>query len=192
MPPGGSIYEIRIHGRGGQGVMTVGQLLAQAYFSQGYDVQTFATYGGERRGTPVTAFVRVADRPIRRRCDVEHPHLAMLFEPTFLDDGTGLAGLLPGATVIINTVKEPEAFAGLGPYAIGTIDALSVARSHGLNRMVNTAMLGAFCCLNGDLQFEAMEAVVRSRMGAMAEANSQALRQAYLKTKRSGEVAARV
>lgn len=185
------MHEVRIHGRGGQGVMTVGQLIAQAYFSHGRFVQTFATYGGERRGSPVTAFVRVAERPIRLRCDVEHPGLVMLFEPTFLEDGTGLAGLQPGATLIVNTVKGPEAFTGYGPYRFGCIDALSIAREHGLGRIVNTAMLGAFCRLSAELTAEQVEAVLRAQVPYQVDANIAAFRKAYDAVTFTGEVAAR-
>jgi 2-oxoacid:acceptor oxidoreductase gamma subunit (pyruvate/2-ketoisovalerate family) len=183
------MHEYRIHGRGGQGVMTVGQLVAHAYFRYGRFVQAFATYGGERRGAPVTAFVRVTDHPISRRCDVEHPDLVMLFEPTFLQDGSGLAGLKPGATLIINTVKSPADFTDLGPYRIATIDALGIARECGLNRIINTAMLGAFCRMTGHLSLDQIEAVVREKVPAKTEANVRALRLAYDSVRTAEEVA---
>lgn len=177
--------EFRVHGRGGQGVQTVGQLLAEAFFARGAYVQTFATYGGERRGAPVTAFLRVSDRPIARRCDVEHPELVMLFEPTFLADGTGLAGLRPGAVLLINTPSPPSAPAGL---RIAAVDALSAARECGLGRIINTAMLGAFCRVSGLLTLDEMEAVLRARLGAEAEANVAAMRRAFAEVKIGGEV----
>lgn len=183
------MQEFRIHGRGGQGVLTVGQLIAEAFFSQGNHVQTFATYGGERRGAPVTAFIRVDAGRIHRRCDVEHPSLVLLFEPTFAQDGTGLAGLLPGATIILNTTRGPEHFSDLGPYRIATLDALAIARSNGLNRLVNTAMLGAFCRVAGLVSLPEMEAVVRAHAPYKVEENLEALRQAYASVKFSGEVA---
>lgn len=186
-----AVREFRIHGRGGQGVATVGQLLAQAYFAHGRFAQTFATYGGERRGAPVTSFVRVADQPIRRRCDVRHPEVVMLFEPTFLEDGSGLAGLRPGATVIVNTVKGPEHFSrDFGDYVFATVDALGIARANGLGRIVNTAMLGAFCRATGQLALHQMEAVLREQLSEKTEANLAALRQAHASVKLSREVAA--
>lgn len=179
------MHEFRIHGRGGQGVMTVGQLLAECFFAKGSFVQSFATYGGERRGAPVTAFVRVAGRPLSRRCDVEHPQLAMLFEPTFLADGTGLAGLPSDATVLINAAAQPGPLNGL---RVAVIDALAIARECGLNRIVNTAMLGAFGRVTGLLTLDEMESVLRRRMGERAEANVAALRRAYAEVQLYEEV----
>lgn len=177
--------EFRVHGRGGQGVQTVGQLLAEAFFARGAYVQTFATYGGERRGAPVTAFVRVADHPIARRCDVEHPELVMLFEPAFLADGTGLAGLRPGAALLINTPAPPTPREGL---RVATVDALTAARECGLGRIINTAMLGAFCRVSGLLTLGEMEAVLRARLGAEAEANVAAMRRAFAAVRTAEEV----
>lgn len=185
------MHEYRIHGRGGQGVLTVGHLIGHAYFAHGHFVQAFATYGGDRRGAPVTAFVRVTDRPIYRRCDVEHPGLVLLFEPTFVEDGSGLAGLPPGATVIINTVKSPQHFAGIGDYRIATIDALGIAGANGLGRIVNTAMMGAFCRLTNHLSLEQMETVLRTELPHKTEGNLNALRQAYASVNIAEEVAKR-
>lgn len=182
------MHEFRIHGRGGQGVITVGQLIAAAFFRGGFHVQTFATYGGERRGAPVTAFVRASARPIHRRCDVEHPGVVLLFEPTFVEDGSGLAGLLPGATLVINTVQDPDAFSGCGPFQFATIDALRIARDHGLNRIVNTAMLGAFCRLVGEISLDEMAAVVQDHVPHHAQDNLNALHAAYAQVRSSREV----
>ncbi len=70
-----AMIEIRIHGRGGQGNVVAAYLLATAAFEEGRYVQAFPNFGAERRGAPVTAFVRIADRPIRRRCQVREPGL---------------------------------------------------------------------------------------------------------------------
>lgn len=183
------MHEFRIHGRGGQGVNTVGLLLAQAFFARGFFTQTFATYGAERRGAPVTAFVRVAPAPIHRRCDVEQPEAVLLFEPAFLTDGTGLAGLPPGALVLVNTVHGPAAFAGAGPWRVVTVDALGIARANGLGRMVNTAMLGAFCRAAGLLPLEQVEAVLQEHAPRHLAANLGALRQAYAAVAAAGGVA---
>lgn len=169
----------------------MGQIIAQAFFAAGRYVQTFATYGGERRGAPVTAFVRVAAEPITRRCDVQHPSLVMLFDPTFLEDGTGLAGLRPGATVIANTVQPPHALQHYGPYRFATLDALAIARRHGLGRIVNTAMLGAFCRITGAITVEQMEAALRRVGTARLEQNVAALREACERVSLQSEVAHR-
>lgn len=173
------MVEIRIHGRGGQGVQTVGHVIAQAFFAAGQFVQTFATYGGERRGAPVTAFVRVHDAPIRRRCDIEHPDAVLLFETAFLGDGSGLAGVRPGALLVVNTSQPPDALAGLGDFRVATVDALDVARRHGLGRIVNSAMLGAFARATGWLTAAGVEQALLERAPRQAEANVAACRAAY-------------
>ena len=76
--------EILILGRGGQGAQTAGNLLARAFFEQGSFVQTFATYGGARRGTPVTASLRVDDQPIRQRSNIEHASAMLCFDERLL------------------------------------------------------------------------------------------------------------
>jgi pyruvate ferredoxin oxidoreductase gamma subunit len=76
--------EIIIQGRGGQGAQTAGNLLAGAYFACGRQVQAFATYGGARRGTPVSSFLRVADQPIRLRCDIERADAILCFDASLL------------------------------------------------------------------------------------------------------------
>lgn len=81
-PEGGATGRVAVHGCGGQGVLTVRHLLAQTFYESGRYVQTFVTYGGERLGTPVTAFVRVPNQPIRLRCDMENPHAVLVFQDT--------------------------------------------------------------------------------------------------------------
>jgi 2-oxoacid:acceptor oxidoreductase gamma subunit (pyruvate/2-ketoisovalerate family) len=173
--------EFRLHGRGGQGVQTAGHALALALFLAGHPVQAFASYGGERRGTPVTAFVRVGDRPLRVRCDVEHPEAVVAFEPSFVLEGTALAGAVPGGWVLIRTAMAPEAFREWAPgLRVATVDALAVARRHGLGRHVNTALLGAFARVVPGLDADLLaEAVARTVPPAAREANLAALREGY-------------
>src|SRR6266508_4205844 len=81
-----TMLEVRIHGRGGQGAQVACQILAGALFRSGRYVQAFAAYGGERRGAPVTAFVRADDRAIRLRCDIERPQHILVLDPSMLDN----------------------------------------------------------------------------------------------------------
>ena len=79
------MLELIIQGRGGQGAQTAGSLLATAFYAEGKIVQAFATYGGARRGTPVSSYIRIDDKPIRRRCDVERPDGILCFDAHLLD-----------------------------------------------------------------------------------------------------------
>ena len=78
------MLEIVIQGRGGQGAQTAGNLLAAAFFAEGRHVQSFASYGGARRGTPVSSFIRVDDKPVRVRCDIERADAILCFDSTLL------------------------------------------------------------------------------------------------------------
>ncbi len=139
------MLEIIIQGRGGQGAQTAGNLLARAFFKEGKQVQSFASYGGARRGTPVTSMIRVAEKPIRLRCDIERADAILCFDRSLLD-----AGLLQRANrdtlIMVNSAGLPEDESSLSDYRIFPIDAVTIAREYGLGRLVNTAMLCAFCC----------------------------------------------
>lgn len=135
--------EIVIHGRGGQGAQVAGNLLAMAFFAEGREVQCFATYGGARRGTPVASFLRVDDKPIRLRCDIEQADALLVFDASLLDARL-LCGARPGALVVVNSRRPSrELAAQLAGYRVVPIDGIGIAQRHGLGRIVNSALLGA-------------------------------------------------
>ena len=136
--------QIIIQGRGGQGAQTAGTLLAMAFFAEGRQVQSFASYGGARRGTPVSSFLRVDDRPIRVRCDIEQADAILCFDATLLE-GRLLAAARPGALIVVNSSRTPEQFSeSLPGYQVMPVDGMAISRRHGLGRIVNSALLGAF------------------------------------------------
>jgi pyruvate ferredoxin oxidoreductase gamma subunit len=138
------LLQIIIHGRGGQGAQTAGNLLAAAFFAEGRQVQSFATYGGARRGTPVSSFIRVDDRLIRVRCDIEHADAILCFDSTLLESRL-LAAARPDTLIVVNSSKTPEQFAETLPgYRVVPVDGMAISRRHGLGRIVNSALLGAF------------------------------------------------
>jgi pyruvate ferredoxin oxidoreductase gamma subunit len=138
------LLQIIIQGRGGQGAQTAGNLLATAFFAEGRQVQSFASYGGARRGTPVSSFIRVDDRPIRVRCDIEQADAILCFDATLLESRL-LATARPGTLIVVNSSRTPEQFAETLPgYRVLPVDGISIARRHGLGRIVNSALLGAF------------------------------------------------
>lgn len=142
------MLEIIIQGRGGQGAQTAGNLLARAFFTEGNEVQSFASYGGARRGTPVTSMIRIDDKPIRLRCEIERADAILCFDRTLLDVGL-LHRASPDTLIMVNSAGSPQDYLSLGNYQIIPIDALTLARESGLGRIVNSALLGAFCCLLG-------------------------------------------
>jgi pyruvate ferredoxin oxidoreductase gamma subunit len=128
------MIEIVIQGRGGQGAQTAGNLLAAAFFAAGREVQCFASYGGARRGTAVSSFLRVDERPIRVRCDIERADAVLCFD----------ASLLGPALLVVNSAQTRAEFARTLPgKQVIPIDGLAISRRHGLGRIVNSALLGA-------------------------------------------------
>jgi pyruvate ferredoxin oxidoreductase gamma subunit len=138
------LLEIIVQGRGGQGAQTAGNILAAAFFASGREVQSFATYGGARRGTPVSSFIRVDDRPIRVRCDVEHADAILCFDASLLEPRL-LAAARTDTPIVVNSTRPPEEFAtSLPGYRVIPVDGITISRRHGLGRIVNSALLGAF------------------------------------------------
>ena len=137
------MLQIIIQGRGGQGAQTAGNLLAQAYFAQGRQVQAFSSYGGARRGTPVSSFIRVDDRPVRLRCDIERADAILCFDVTLLE-GRLLGAACPDTLIVVNSARSAAEFRQLLPgYRVIPVDALAISRRNGLDRIVNSALLGA-------------------------------------------------
>jgi pyruvate ferredoxin oxidoreductase gamma subunit len=137
------MLQIVIQGRGGQGAQTAGNLLATAFFAEGCQVQAFSSYGGARRGTPVNSFIRVDDRPIRLRCDIEQADAILCFDATLLDARL-LGWSRPGALVVVNSAQAPEHFAeAAAGRRVIPVDGIGISRRRGLGRIVNSALLGA-------------------------------------------------
>ena len=168
-----------IQGRGGQGAQTAGNILADMYFQEGKQVLSYATYGGARRGTPVSSLLRVDDRPIRLRCDIEHPDVVVCFDPSLLEGGNLLKGTTAETMVLINTSLPAEKFQALGPFKVVTIDAKTVAQKYQLGRIVNTTMVGAVLGLLGYTNVELMKKVVGAESPVKSENNVAACLEGY-------------
>jgi 2-oxoacid:acceptor oxidoreductase gamma subunit (pyruvate/2-ketoisovalerate family) len=168
------MVEVRIHGRGGQGAQVAGQMLAAAFFRAGRQVQAFAAYGGERRGAPVTAFLRVDDRPIRLRCDIERPHHVVVLDPTLIGD---VADVEAGGLVVVNSPERALAAPSGG--RLVAVDAAAIARRVGLGSIVSTAMVGAFAGASGLVSLEDLSAAVRERSPARTRENLEACAHGY-------------
>jgi len=138
------LLQIMIQGRGGQGAQTAGNLLAMAFFAAGHQVQAFSSYGGARRGTPVSSFIRIADRPIRVRCDIEKADAILCFDASLLA-GQLLAAARADTLIVVNSSRAPDHYARTLPgYRVIPVDGISISRRHGLARIVNSSLLGAF------------------------------------------------
>ena len=140
-----------------------GNLLAATFFAAGRHVQSFATYGGARRGTPVSSFIRVDERPVRVRCDIERADAILCFDATLLE-GRLLATAHEGTFIVVNSGRSAAEFARLLPgYRVLPIDAIGISRTAGLGRIVNSALLGAFARALGAPPLAALERTIAER-----------------------------
>ena len=146
-PGSHTMIEIRIHGRGGQGGVTLAKLIATSRFLQGLSVQAFGLYAAERSGAPIQAFCRYASQTITNRNLIYEPDHVIVLDPTLV--GTEIAaGLKGGGWILINSPESPDAFAEQFPrYRLATVDATGIARDNKLGTrsvpIVNTALVGA-------------------------------------------------
>ncbi|MCS7182594.1 MAG: 2-oxoacid:acceptor oxidoreductase family protein [Thermoanaerobaculum sp.] len=177
--------ELRIHGRGGQGAVIASEILAEAAFLAGHYVQAFPSFGSERRGAPVAAFVRLDNQPILVRNEVYQPDGVVVLDESLVTLGLAnvTQGLKEGGFVLLNSAKDPEEFAFLGPYTVATVDASRIAVEHRLGSLtapiVNTAILGALAALSGWVSLAHLEEAIRSHVPVKPEENVAAARRAF-------------
>jgi 2-oxoacid:acceptor oxidoreductase gamma subunit (pyruvate/2-ketoisovalerate family) len=186
--------ELRIHGRGGQGAVVASKLLAVALFHEDNWVQSFPAFGVERRGAPVTAFLRLDRTPIRLRCEIMEPDDIIVLDPTLIEAIDVTTGLKPGGSILINTAKLPAAFPHLlERFGVATVDASTIATRHGLGSrtqpIVNTPILGAFAAASGLVGLESVCRAIREEVPRDHAANEAAAREAALEVQSAAEVA---
>ena len=178
------MFEVRIHGRGGQGVVTAAELLSVAAFAEGRHAQAFPSFGSERTGAPVVAFCRIADREIRVREPVVIPDALVIQDSTLLHQVDVFSGLKAEGYVLINsplTVGQ-LGLEGLddGSRRIMTIPATEIAREHIGRPVTNLVMLGGLAAFTGIVHLPAMLEAMRSHFpGILGEKNSAAATAAY-------------
>lgn len=174
------MIEIRLHGRGGQGTVTAAELLAVAAFDDGKEAQAFPAFGVERRGAPVMAFCRISDRPIRIRSQIYEPDYVVVQDPTLLETVDVLGGIKSDGTVLINSERQAGELK-LGTSArVVTFPATQIALEELGRPIMNTAILGAFAGVSGEITFEAIERSIRHRFpGELGDRNIRAAQRAY-------------
>lgn len=173
------MLEIIIQGRGGQGAQTAGTVLAAAFFAEGRHVQSFASYGGARRGTPVSSFIRVDDRPVRVRCDIERADAILCFDATLLE-GRLLATAHAGTQIVVNSGRSTDDFARALPgLRVIPVDAIAISRRAGLSRIVNSALLGAFARAIGSPPLATLERTLAERSPKLTAENLAACDEGY-------------
>ena len=183
--------EIRIHGRGGQGAVLAAELLVVAAFTDGTYGQAFPAFGGERRGAPVQAFVRLDERPVRVRYRVERPDYVIVLDRTLVQMVDVLAGLRPGGLVVLNSDAPSPDLPWPGEAIVHHVPATRIGSEVFGQPFVNPAMLGAFAATTADVSVQSLQAAFRERFpGSLGEKNSRAVGMGYewVASGRSGPV----
>jgi pyruvate ferredoxin oxidoreductase gamma subunit len=179
------LIEIRWHGRGGQGAVTSAELVAQAAISEGKFAQAFPSFGPERRGAPVLAFVRIDKKePIRIRAEITEPDVVVVLDPGLLTIVNVAAGLKKGGMVIINT-KKPLAEIEKKLKTKGKlarVDATGIARETLGVPITNTTMVGALLKATDVVKLDSLVEPLNKRFGRLAERNINAMKRAYEET----------
>ncbi len=181
------LVEIRWHGRGGQGAKTGAQILAEVFFEQGYHIQAFPEYGAERSGAPMKAFDRLSKEEILLHCQVEHPDIVVVIDPTLLTAVNVTEGLKESGALVVNTPHAPAKIKeelGLKTQKVYAVDATKIALEEiGINTP-NTPMLGALAKIIGEVPLEKFEEHFRSKFATKLTeekiaANLRAMRRGY-------------
>ncbi len=178
-------YEIRWHGRGGQGAITAAKILAQAAYLEGYRGVTAApSFGAERRGVPVSASTRIASQPIMVVSQIENPNVVVVLDHTLLKHDEVTSGLTRGGWLIVNSWRHPKELDLVGEFNVATVDATRVCSNLGLIvaglTVVNTAILGAFIRATKAVSMASIEKAIRERFSkSQVDTNLAAVRQTY-------------
>lgn len=177
------MQEIRFHGRGGQGTVVASILLAKAFFSAGYWVQTFPVFGVERRGAPVEAYLRLDMEKIQIRSNVYTPDHVMVQDVKLLESVDVTAGLKPGGWVLVNASGQPENLAVFSGFQLAWVDATGIATKNRLGTrthpIINTAMIGAFIRVLDMPPLEMISDVINEEIAVKPEQNIEAAKEAF-------------
>jgi pyruvate ferredoxin oxidoreductase gamma subunit len=180
------MFQVRIHGRGGQGVVTAAEMLSIAAFEEGRHAQAFPSFGSERTGAPVVAFCRIADKEIRLREPIMEPDALIIQDPTLLHQVDVFAGLKKDGYILINTNKTFEQL-GLGdflrdwhPERLCTVSATDLSMKHVGRPVPNVPLLGGFAAVSGIIKLESVALAIRQKFsGKVADGNIAAATEAF-------------
>jgi len=180
----GEILEVRWHGRGGLGAVTSAELVASAAISEGKYAQSFPSFGPERRGAPVVAFLRISDEFIRVRTNIDQPDIVVVIDPRLLSAIDATSGLKKNGKIIVNSRKSPEQLKSeFGfEWPVASVDATTIARETIKLPITNTAMMGALERVTEVVKMDSLVEQLKERFGARAGANIEAMKRAYDET----------
>ncbi len=181
------MFEVRVHGRGGQGVVTAAEMLSVAAFEEGRHAQAFPSFGSERTGAPVVAFCRIADREIRLREPIMEPDAVIIQDPTLLHQIDVFAGLKQDGYVLLNSRHSLETL-GLSELIkqrrrerFCTLPATELGLKHVGRPIPNVPLLAGFAALSGVIRLESVIKAINEKFsGKVAMGNIAAAEEAYL------------
>ena len=166
------MYEIRLHGRGGQGVVKASQLVVKAAVAGGLYGQSIPAFGVERKGSPVFGYLRLSHTPIRRKMQVYEPDILVILDDTLITSTGTYAGLKEGGMIIINTKKRADQLhVPKAAKTIVTVDATGISEKLLGSNRPNTAMLGAIVAATQLVDAGSLFSEIEAAFGA---ANRQA------------------
>jgi len=189
-----TMFQIRIHGRGGQGVVSGAEMLSVAAFLEERYAQAFPSFGSERMGAPVMAFCRIDDKEIRLREPVLEPDALIIQDQTLLHQVDLFNGLPARGYILLNSTKSFDEL-GLGGFARGvqqyrmcTLPATELALKHVGRPVPNAALLGGFAAITGVITLASVLAAIRQKFpAAVAEKNVAAATEAFAIASKAGE-----
>ena len=177
------LIEVRWHGRGGQGIVTVSRLLAHAALLDGKYVQAFPEFGPERRGAPVTGYTRISDEPISIHSHIYNPNIVVIVDPTLIGKIDVTKGLVENGTIVANTEKSPQELKrslNVEKAKVYTVNAIRIALDVLGRPIYNTAMLGALIKAAPLVALESLSKAITERFpGAIGEKNVAVIKRAY-------------
>lgn len=174
---------IRFHGRGGQGAVVASKILAHAYFKQGLYVQAFPSFGMERKGAAVSAFVRLDSAPIAQRGDIKNPDVVIVLDSSLLRKVDVTQGTKPNALILLNCRENENLNPVKGDFRVAGVDAVRIALQHGLGSktapIINTVILGAYARVSGDLDLANLLEAIEKGVPVSPKQNMSAAEAAY-------------
>jgi pyruvate ferredoxin oxidoreductase gamma subunit len=183
------MIEVRFHGRGGQGAVTSAELVALAAIGAGKYAQSMPSFGPERRGAPVQAYLRVSDEPIRVRAEVTRPNIVVVLDDSLISIMDVTSGLKDKGLVVVNSRRSEKEIRDTMKYKgrLALVDALTIAMNTLKVPITNTTMIGSLLKASELVSFDLLEKQIHVRFNPkLAERNVEALKKAYSETNITG------
>ena len=175
------MFQVRIHGRGGQGVVTAAEMLSISAFIEKKYAQAFPSFGSERMGAPVVSFCRISDKPIRLREPIDNPDSIIIQDSTLIGIVDVCKGLKHGGFAILNSAKKASEINGIPNYVkLITVPATDIAVRNVGRPIPNAVLLGSFAAVTKSIKIDSVYEAIRQKFkGEMCEKNIAAAREAY-------------